>query len=97
MADFFIVAKQSFKRHRTFEHAAAERDRLQALNPTGNFRLYRCKTTVKSNGNYEAVEAYVRAQAAAGCLEARKLVERIDAHQQAFAAPDPEAPTEVAA
>lgn len=102
-SDYFIIIgagpgrRQPF-RHKDWESARVERDRLRGLDPSKHFRIYRCKRTVRSSSMWPAFEAYVREQAEAGCLRARDLVSQLEA--QRADQPDNGAedePTEVAA
>lgn len=100
MGDFYIVSPKKFARHPTFASAALERERLRRNDPNAPQRfIYRCKTTVRSNGNYPDMEAYVRRLAEAGDPEAAALIARIDAQEAANPSPQPEPSyeTEVAA
>ena len=56
MADRWIVSGYKFVEHETWDVAAAEADRLRKK--TGKpFRIYRIKTTVKSDGGAAALAA----------------------------------------
>lgn len=85
-SDYFIIIgagpgrRQPF-RHKDWEAARVERDRLRALDPAKHFRIYRCKNTVRSSSMWPAFEAYVREQAKAGDLQARALVAQLEAQR----------------
>jgi hypothetical protein len=80
MADFYVLSSKKLHRHPTYASAALERERLKAKNADGQeIFIYRCKTTIRSNGNYTDMETYVRQQAEAGDAEAAALIARIDA------------------
>jgi hypothetical protein len=92
MADFYVLSSKKLVRHATYAAAALERERLIAKNGDGReIYIYRCKTTIRSNGNYTDMEAYVRRQAEAGCAEAAALIARVDAQQASH--PAPQAPS----
>lgn len=99
-SDYFIIIgagpgrRQPF-RHKDWESARAERDRLRTLEPAKHFRIYRCKNTVRGSSMWTAFEAYVREQAKAGDLQARTLVDQLEAQRanqpNAESGPTPEA------
>lgn len=67
VADFWIVSSHRFVEHATFEIAEGELSRLQTKFPKQNFRIYRCKTTMRQSGNYQALVEALKAMLPENC------------------------------
>lgn len=66
MSDFWIVSDYKFKKHFTPESAEGERDRLRGLHPKKSYRVYRCKSNVRTRNGFGRLLRVVQRFMAAG-------------------------------